>query len=46
MGRWIQQLQARRGKNKTIVALANKMARIAWVIVARGERFDMNRAFG
>ena len=46
MGRWIQQLQARRGTNKTVVALANKMARIAWVIVARGERFDMNKAFG
>ncbi len=46
MGKWIQQLKARRGTNKTVVALANKMARIAWVIIARGERFDMNRAFG
>jgi len=45
MGRWIQALKARRGTNKTVVALANKMARIAWVIVAKGERFDMNRAF-
>jgi transposase len=46
MGRWIQQLKARRGTNKTVVALANKMARIAWVITARGEHFDMNKAFG
>ena len=45
-GRWLQQLKARRGTNKAVVALANKMARIAWVIVARGERFDMNKAFG
>ncbi len=46
MGKWIQQLKARRGTNKAVVALANKMARIAWVIVARGERFNMNKAFG
>ena len=45
MGKGIQQLKSRRGTNKTVVALANKMARIAWVIVARGERFDMNKAF-
>lgn len=46
LGKWIQQLKARRGANKAVVALANKMARIAWVIVARGERFDMDKAFG
>ena len=37
------QIQARRGHNKAVVALANKLARIAWVVIAKGERFDMNR---
>jgi transposase len=45
LGRWVKQLQARRGHNKTVVALANKLARIAWVVIAKGERFDMNKAF-
>jgi hypothetical protein len=30
----------RRGRNIAAVALANKMARIAWVILARGERYQ------
>lgn len=46
MSRWVTQLKLRRGTNKAVVALANKLARIAWVIVARGERFDMSKAFG
>ncbi len=45
LARWIRQLEARRGKNRTIVALANKMARIAWVIVAQGERYQVKKAF-
>jgi len=45
MARWLRALIARRGKNKAIVALANKLARIAWVILARGERFDQAKAF-
>ena len=45
LGRWVKQLQARRGHNKAVVALANKLARIAWVVIAKGERFDMNKAF-
>jgi len=36
---WIQQVKARRGFNKATVALANKLIRIAWVIVARGEQY-------
>jgi transposase len=32
--RWVQQLIARRGINRTVVALANKMARVAWVILS------------
>ena len=32
---WINQLVSTRGFNKTVVALANKMARIGWVILAK-----------
>lgn len=39
LSRWIQRLKAERGFNKAAVALANKLVRIAWVIVARGERY-------
>jgi hypothetical protein len=34
---WILALKERIGMFKTTVALANKMARIAWVILAKGE---------
>ncbi len=36
---WIVKLIERRGFNKAVVALANKLIRIAWVIVARGEHY-------
>ena len=36
---WIKHLIEKRGFNKAVVALANKMARIAWVIVAREEQY-------
>jgi len=39
LSQWLQQVKARRGFNKTVIALANKMIRIAWVILARGERY-------
>lgn len=39
LSRWIQRLKAARGFNKAAVALANKMVRIAWVIITRGERY-------
>lgn len=29
----------RRGVNRAVVALANKTARIAWVLMARGEAY-------
>lgn len=35
----LQQLVARKGKNKAAVAAANKLARIAWVIVAKGVEY-------
>src|SRR5581483_7309781 len=34
---WLQALVARRGFNRTIVALANKTARIAWALLTRKE---------
>jgi len=37
---WIQALQARKGTNVAVVALANKIARIAWVIIRREERYQ------
>jgi transposase len=39
LSRWALQVQKRRGTNVAVVALANKLARVAWVILARGERF-------
>ena len=36
---WAQALLERRGHNKACVAVANKMARMAWVIMARGENY-------
>jgi len=36
---WAQALLTRRGHNKACVAVANKMARMAWVIMAKGETY-------
>ena len=36
---WLKALVARRGFNRTIVALANKTARIAWVLLSRKEGY-------
>ena len=36
---WIVQLLARRATRVAPVALANKMARMVWAIMARGERY-------
>ncbi len=44
LSRWINELVARRGHNKAVVALANKLVRIAWVIVARGECYRSRTA--
>jgi transposase len=37
LSRWINRIVARRGFNKAVVAYANKMARIGWVIVSHEE---------
>jgi transposase len=36
---WITKLIERRGFNKAVVALANKLIRIAWAVVSKGERY-------
>lgn len=36
---WLQGVKARRGTNRACVAHANKTARIAWVLLARGEQY-------
>ena len=40
LSRWIIDLQARRHANVVAVAMANKMARMAWVIMTRGVGYD------
>jgi transposase len=46
LSRWAEQLRARRGTRRTAVALAAKNARIAWVLLARGEDYQLRRAAG
>ena len=38
--RWITQLRQRVGMNKACVALANKNARVAWALLATGDRYQ------
>ncbi len=45
MGRWIMALKERRGAARTIVALANKLARIGWAVLRSDQPFDINKAF-
>ena len=45
LSRWLKPLIARRGIHKAIVALANKLGRIAWAVLRYQENFDMRRAF-
>ena len=35
-GQWVQQMEARAPRTKVIVAIANKLARIAWAVLFRG----------
>ena len=41
---WIQNLLARCARLKVAVALANKMARIAWAVMAKGEPYRRSPA--
>jgi transposase len=38
-GQWVHQLEARAPRNKVIVAIANKLARIAWAVLFRAEDY-------
>ena len=40
LGRWARGLLARAHKNIAVVALANKLARIAWAVLAHGCAYD------
>jgi transposase len=44
LSRWIVPLQARVGYYRTLVAVANKHARILWAVLAKDERFDPSHA--
>ena len=41
-GPWLEQASHRMHKNKLAVALANKLARIAWSVLRNGRSFDAN----
>jgi transposase len=40
IGRWLRALLSRQHKNVVVVALANKLARICWAVLAGGRRFS------
>ena len=40
LGRWAKGLMSRAHRNVAVVAFANKLARIAWAVLRRGERFN------
>jgi transposase len=40
LGDWVRGLMARVHKNTAVVALANKLARIVWVVLRKGEAFN------
>lgn len=44
LSQWINQIKERRGYNKAVVALANKLVRMAWVIIAKGEHYQPKTA--
>jgi transposase len=44
LGRWIRQLETRAPRNKVAVALANKLARITWAVLAKGEDYRAEAA--
>lgn len=44
LGGWLQGLLKRMHKNAAVVALANKLARIVWVVLRQGKTFDATAA--
>jgi len=41
---WIEAAKKRLHHNVLAIALANKLARIAWAVLARGSNFEMRRS--
>jgi transposase len=39
-GQWVHRLAARAPRNKVIIAIANKLARIAWVVLSSGNEYQ------
>jgi len=39
LGQWAHALEGRAPRNKVVVAVANKLARIAWAVLATGEPY-------
>ena len=46
LARWIDQLMLRRHGNVAAVAMANKLARIAWAVLTKNERFNQAALLG
>ena len=46
LGRWVKALLARAHRNVVTVALANKLARIAWAVLARDRQYVTVQAIG
>lgn len=42
--KWVLSIRTKSGTFKAIVALANKIARIAWIVLAKGEAFNPAKA--
>jgi hypothetical protein len=45
LARWVGPIEKRRGANRATIALANKIMRISWNILAKGEVYDSRKAF-
>ena len=39
-GQWVKRLEERAPRNKVIVAIANKLARIAWAMLSSGKQYQ------
>ena len=44
LGQWIRGLETRAASNVVVVAIANKLARIAWAVLSSGERYRITAA--
>ena len=39
LGQWVHRLRQRAPRNKVVVAIANKLARIAWAVLSSGKDY-------